>query len=64
MEKGGRFMVRWSILPSGDTSGVSMDTDTLKATPLAHCIEDVVRRWKFPAHQVRMQEPIRFPFVF
>ncbi|WP_163997642.1 AgmX/PglI C-terminal domain-containing protein [Pyxidicoccus caerfyrddinensis] len=64
VEKGGRFLVRWSVLPSGDTSGVSMDTDTLKATELAHCIEDVVRRWKFPAHQVRMQEPIRFPFVF
>ncbi|QSQ20863.1 AgmX/PglI C-terminal domain-containing protein [Pyxidicoccus parkwayensis] len=64
MEKGGRFMVRWSINPSGDTSNVSMDTDTLKATPLAHCIEDVVRHWKFPVHQVRMEEPIRFPFVF
>ena len=64
VEKGGRFMVRWSVLPSGDTSGVSMDTDALKATPLAHCIEDVVRRWKFPVHQVRMEEPIRFPFVF
>ncbi len=64
VEGGGRFLVRWSVLPSGDTSSVAMDTDTLRATPLAHCIEDVVRRWKFPAHQVRMQEPIRFPFVF
>ncbi|WP_240359621.1 AgmX/PglI C-terminal domain-containing protein [Pyxidicoccus trucidator] len=64
VEGGGRFLVRWSVLPSGDTSSVSMDTDTLKATSLAHCIEDVVRRWKFPAHQVRMAEPIRFPFVF
>lgn len=64
VEKGGRFMVRWSVLPSGDTTNVSMDTDALKATPLAHCIEDVVRRWKFPAHQVRMEAPIRFPFVF
>nr|WP_225937717.1 AgmX/PglI C-terminal domain-containing protein [Myxococcus sp. RHSTA-1-4] len=64
VEGGGRFMVRWSVLPSGDTSSVAMDTDALRATPLARCIEDVVRRWKFPAHQVRMQEPIRFPFVF
>lgn len=64
VEGGGRFMVRWSVLPSGDTSGVAMETDALRATPLARCIEDVVRRWKFPAHQVRMQEPIRFPFVF
>jgi len=64
VEKGGRFLVKWSVLPAGDTAQVSMDTDTLRATPLAHCIEDVVRRWKFPAHRVRMQEPIRFPFVF
>jgi hypothetical protein len=64
VEGGGRFTVRWSVLPSGDTSGVAMDTDALRATPLARCIEDVVRRWKFPAHQVRMEEPIRFPFVF
>jgi hypothetical protein len=64
VEAGGRFLVRWSVLPSGGTTGVSMDTDTLKATPLAGCIEDVVRRWKFPVHQVRMEEPIRFPFVF
>ncbi|HZH14800.1 MAG TPA: AgmX/PglI C-terminal domain-containing protein, partial [Archangium sp.] len=64
VEGGGRFLVRWSVLPSGGTSSVSMETDTLKATSLAHCIEEVVRSWKFPAHQVRMQEPIRFPFVF
>jgi hypothetical protein len=64
VEKGGRFLVKWSVLPAGNTIQVSMDTDTLRATPLAGCIEDVVRGWKFPAHRVRMQEPIRFPFVF
>jgi hypothetical protein len=64
VEGGGRFLVKWSVLPAGDTAQVSMDTDTLRATLLAHCIEDVVRRWKFPAHRVRMQAPIRFPFVF
>ncbi|MCP3136397.1 AgmX/PglI C-terminal domain-containing protein [Pyxidicoccus xibeiensis] len=64
VEGGGRFLVQWSVLPSGETTSVSMSTDTLRATPLARCIEDVVRRWKFPVHQVRMEEPIRFPFVF
>ncbi|WP_141621688.1 AgmX/PglI C-terminal domain-containing protein [Myxococcus sp. AB036A] len=64
MEAGGRFMVQWSVLPSGETLNVSMDTAALRATPLSRCIEDVVRRWKFPVHQVRMQEPIRFPFIF
>ncbi|WP_284664217.1 AgmX/PglI C-terminal domain-containing protein [Myxococcus sp. SDU36] len=64
MEAGGRFMVQWSVLPSGETLNVSMDTAALRATPLSRCIEDVVRRWTFPVHQVRMQEPIRFPFIF
>ncbi|WP_163863682.1 AgmX/PglI C-terminal domain-containing protein [Myxococcus eversor] len=63
-EKSGRFVVRWSVQPSGETTGVAMDTEALRATPLAGCIEGVVRGWKFPVHTVRMQEPIRFPFVF
>lgn len=64
LEKSGRFVVRWSVQPSGATTGVAMDTEALRATPLAGCIEGVVRGWKFPVHTVRMQEPIRFPFVF
>ncbi len=64
VEAGGRFVVQWSVLPSGETLNVSLDNSALRATPLARCVEDVVRRWKFPVHQVRMQEPIRFPFVF
>ncbi|WP_426756553.1 AgmX/PglI C-terminal domain-containing protein [Myxococcus sp. Y35] len=64
MASGGRFVVQWSVLPSGETLNVSMDSSVLRGTPLARCIEDVVRRWKFPVHQVRMQEPIRFPFIF
>lgn len=64
MEKGGRFVVRWSVQPGGETTGVAMDTEALRATPLAGCIEGVVRGWKFPVHTVRMQELIRFPFVF
>ncbi|GHG86703.1 hypothetical protein GCM10012319_43900 [Comamonas sp. KCTC 72670] len=64
VEAGGRFVVQWSVLPSGETLNVGLDHSALRATPLARCVEDVVRRWKFPVHQVRMQEPIRFPFVF
>ncbi|MCP3065467.1 AgmX/PglI C-terminal domain-containing protein [Myxococcus sp. K38C18041901] len=63
-EKSGRFVMRWSVQPSGETTNVGMDTQALRATPLAGCIEGVVRGWKFPVHTVRMQEPIRFPFVF
>jgi len=64
MAAGGRFEVQWSVLPSGETRDVSLDTSALRGTPLSRCIEDVVRRWRFPVHQVRMQAPIRFPFVF
>ncbi|NTX09990.1 AgmX/PglI C-terminal domain-containing protein [Myxococcus sp. CA056] len=64
VQKDGRFVVRWSVLPSGEATSVAMDTQALRATPLAGCIEGVVRGWKFPVHTVRMQEPIRFPFVF
>ncbi|MFY1828801.1 AgmX/PglI C-terminal domain-containing protein [Myxococcus fulvus] len=63
-EKSGRFVMRWSVQPGGETTNVAMDTQALRATPLAGCIEGVVRGWKFPVHSVRMQEPIRFPFVF
>ena len=60
---GGKFMVRWFILPSGSTQQVAMETKALKGTALATCIEDLVRGWKFPKHRTQMGV-IRFPFIF
>lgn len=60
---GGKFMVRWFILPSGSTQQVAMETKALKGTALATCVEDVVRGWKFPKHRTQMGA-IRFPFIF
>lgn len=60
---GGKFMVRWFILPSGSTQQVAMETKALKGTALATCIEDLVRGWKFPKHRTQMGA-IRFPFIF
>lgn len=60
---GGKFMVRWFILPSGSTQQVVMETKALKGTALATCIEGVVRGWKFPKHRAQMGA-IRFPFIF
>ncbi|MBN1206242.1 MAG: AgmX/PglI C-terminal domain-containing protein [Myxococcaceae bacterium] len=61
---GGRFVMRWSVYPdSGATYDIAMETDVLKGTPLATCLQDLVRRWRFPRHRVQ-QDPIRFPFVF
>ncbi|GMU05165.1 hypothetical protein ASNO1_14170 [Corallococcus caeni] len=64
LENGGRFQVRWSVDTSGTVSGVAMETEALKGSPLAGCIEDQVRGWKFPVHRVAMNAPVRFPFVF
>ncbi|WP_224363464.1 AgmX/PglI C-terminal domain-containing protein [Hyalangium versicolor] len=60
---GGRFMMRWFIYPSGSTYGVAMETQSLRGTALATCIEGLVKDWKFPQHRAQMG-PIRFPFVF
>ncbi|RYY94783.1 MAG: AgmX/PglI C-terminal domain-containing protein, partial [Comamonadaceae bacterium] len=64
LENGGRFQVRWSVDTSGSVSGVAMETDSLRGTPLAGCVEDRVRGWKFPVHRVALAAPVRFPFVF
>jgi hypothetical protein len=61
--KEGKFVMRWFIHPSGSTYQVAMETQSLRGTAMATCIEGVVRGWKFPKHQTQM-EPIRFPFIF
>lgn len=60
---GGKFMVRWFILPSGATQQAAMETKALRGTALATCIEEVVRAWKFPKHRTQMGA-ICFPFIF
>ncbi|WP_223641502.1 AgmX/PglI C-terminal domain-containing protein [Corallococcus sp. EGB] len=64
LENGGRFQVRWSVDTTGAVSDVAMETEALKGSPLAGCIEDQVRGWKFPVHRVAMSAPVHFPFVF
>jgi hypothetical protein len=60
----GRFVVRWRVQPSGSAQDVLLETETLKGTPFARCIEGAVRTWKFPQHRVQSQEPVRFPFTY
>ncbi|NOJ97467.1 AgmX/PglI C-terminal domain-containing protein [Corallococcus coralloides] len=64
LENGGRFQLRWSVDTAGTVSGVAMETEALKGSPLAGCIEDQVRGWKFPVHRVAMNTPVHYPFVF
>jgi hypothetical protein len=60
----GQFVARWSVLPDGSTEGATVESAEFRGTPLAQCIEGLVRGWKFPRHRVAQQEPIRFPFTF
>ena len=60
---GGKFVMRWFIHPRGSTYQVAMETQALRGTAMAACIEEEVRAWKFPRHQTQMG-PIRFPFIF
>nr|WP_128794454.1 AgmX/PglI C-terminal domain-containing protein [Corallococcus coralloides] len=64
LENGGRFQLRWSVDTAGTVSGVAMETEALKGSLLAGCIEDQVRGWKFPVHRVAMNTPVHYPFVF
>jgi len=60
----GRVVVRWNVQPSGSATDVQVETDALKGTPFARCIEGAVRTWKFPQHRVKSQEPVRFPITY
>ncbi len=59
-----RFVVRWRVLPTGDAVEALLETESLKGTPFARCIEGQVRSWKFPRHRVQSREPVRFPFTY
>ncbi|MDY7226033.1 AgmX/PglI C-terminal domain-containing protein [Hyalangium rubrum] len=61
---GGKFVMRWFVHADGSTYGTMMETSALRGTPLATCLEGLVRGWKFPKHRVQQQEPVRFPFTF
>lgn len=59
-----RFVVRWRVLPTGDAVDALVETEGLRGTPFARCIEGQVRSWKFPQHRVQSHEPVRFPFTY
>jgi hypothetical protein len=60
----GRFVLRWRVQTSGTATDVLMETEPLKGTPFARCMEAQVRSWKFPQHRVESREPVRFPFTY
>ncbi len=60
----GRFVLRWRVQTNGTATDVLMETESLKGTAFARCMEGQVRSWKFPQHRVQSREPVRFPFTY
>ncbi|HYV48338.1 MAG TPA: adventurous gliding motility protein GltJ [Myxococcaceae bacterium] len=59
----GTLVMKWTILPSGKTAQVSVQTEEFKSTYLANCLTILVKGMSFPKHKVQ-GEPIVFPFKF
>jgi len=59
----GTLVMKWTILPSGKTTQVSVQTEELKSSYLANCLTILVKGMQFPKHKVQ-GEPIVFPFKF
>ena len=59
----GKLVMKWTILPSGRTTGVAVQSEDLKSTYMANCITILIKGMSFPKHKVQ-GEPIVFPFTF
>ncbi|MBN1209980.1 MAG: adventurous gliding motility protein GltJ [Myxococcaceae bacterium] len=59
----GRLVMRWTIQPSGRTTGVSIRSDEFRKTYLATCMSGLIKSWTFPKHR-KQGAPIDFPFIF
>ena len=59
----GKLVMRWTIQPSGRTTGVTVKSDEFKKTYMASCISGLIKGWTFPKHR-KQGDPIDFPFTF
>jgi predicted Zn finger-like uncharacterized protein len=62
-DSSGTLVMRWTVLTSGKTSGISVQTEEFKSTYLASCMTGLIKGWTFPRHK-SSQDPINFPFKF
>jgi hypothetical protein len=58
-----RVVMRWTLLPSGKVTEVATETAAYQGTPLALCLQEEIRSWKFPRHR-EPGGPIHFSFTF
>lgn len=61
--RAGRVVVRFSILPTGRTTGVTVTTAETRTTRMASCLVRNMRGWTFPRHRVQ-GPPVDYPFTF
>jgi hypothetical protein len=47
----GTLVMRWTILPSGRTSNISVVSDEFKTTYFANCVAGAIKGWTFPGHR-------------
>jgi len=59
----GKLVMRWRILPGGETAEVQVQSKELEGTPIAECVTTEITGWRFPP-SVEELEPIVFPFKF
>ncbi|MHB8877083.1 MAG: AgmX/PglI C-terminal domain-containing protein [Myxococcaceae bacterium] len=59
----GKLVMRWTILPSGKTSGVEVISKQFEGSTMAGCVSERIKGWRFPRHR-KQGTPIDFPFKF
>lgn len=59
----GKVVVRFSITPSGRTSDIDVEENTLGNEAVASCIKTTIRGWVFP-FKPDSEVPVAYPFVF
>ncbi len=59
----GKVVVLFSITPSGHTSAIDIEENTLGNEAVANCLEATIRGWLLPFRPVS-DVPVAYPFVF
>ena len=57
-----RLVMRWTVHLDGRTSNVTVQTEEFAGTPVAACLQKVIKKITFPKHQIQ-HDPVSFPFV-
>jgi Ca-activated chloride channel family protein len=59
----GKLVVTWTIGLDGRVTSVTLVSREFANTPMATCVMERIKRWRFPAH-TQAPLPVTFPFKF